>query len=359
MAVDRPAPPDKRSLQLSRSTIFPLVGGRSAWSQEHLLPIVGTILVGLALIVLLGADQGTDDDKIQQARVVFWIIGIYIAFLVNCYAYEMCSRARPWWLITAVAAATALLIGTPVWHYWAYLFYEVIPAARWQKATSVAVQLCGWFFGTGLAEEGFKALPLVVLALVGAGLAVLAGHTKGRLSALLAGIQRRVSLSEPLDGIVLGVASGTGFFLIETMGQYVPATMKEIKDVGMQAFEGLLVLLARGLPDLAEHSAWSGLFGYFIGLSVLRPGMAIVLLPLGWASAAALHAGWDGINAVTSSGPLILLAWLFLAVLSYALLAGAIFKAREISPTRAASPATARDTIPAPAPAPATEAKPT
>jgi RsiW-degrading membrane proteinase PrsW (M82 family) len=95
-----------------------------------------------------------------------------------------------------------------------------------------------------------------------------------------------------------------------------------------------VLLLGRGLPDIAEHSAWAGMFGYFIGLAVLRPSMAYILIPLGWLSAAALHAGWDAIDVVTNNGIVILGFWIFVGLLSYALLAGAIFKAREISPRR-------------------------
>ena len=65
---------------------------------------------------------------------------------------------------------------------------------------------------------------------------------------------------------------------------------------------------------------------------MLRPGRAIFLIPLGWLSAAGLHATWDGADSATQNGLIILAVWIFVAVLSYALLAGAIFKAREISP---------------------------
>ena len=149
-----------------------------------------------------------------------------------------------------------------------------------------------------------------------------------------AGFGKRFGLLEPLDGIVMGVASGSGFFIAETLVQYVPGAMKQVKYPGSQAFDGLVLLLGRGLPDIAEHSAWAGLFGYFIGLAALRPNMAYILVPLGWLSAAALHAGWDAIDVVTSNGIVILSFWVFVGLLSYALLAGAIFKAREISPRR-------------------------
>jgi RsiW-degrading membrane proteinase PrsW (M82 family) len=150
-------------------------------------------------------------------------------------------------------------------------------------------------------------------------------------------MKKRFAISEPLDGILLGVASGTGFFLVETLIVYVPQTMRAGKYAGTQAFEGLELLLARGLPNLAGHSAYAGLFGYFIGLSTMRPRAAIFLLPLGWFSAAALHGAWDGVDYVAGVNIVSLVIQLAIAIFSYLLLGGAIFRAREISPSLAAA----------------------
>jgi RsiW-degrading membrane proteinase PrsW (M82 family) len=90
-------------------------------------------------------------------------------------------------------------------------------------------------------------------------------------------------------------------------------------------------LLARGLPELTAHSAYSGLFGYFIGLAVLRPGMAAVLIPIGWLVAAVLHGAWDAASDLIDSVLISVPIHVAIGVLSYALLAGTIFKARDIS----------------------------
>lgn len=336
-------PSGDHPFQISRSMMFPLLGGRSTWKQEHLLPIFVTLVVGIALfgipypwpqLVINGKPAAAETNAAWQ---VFSIIGIYIAFMVNYYINQMCGRARPGWMLAVVAVSTFLLLATRFWAYWYAIFYFVIPGHALQKSSDAVAQLAGYFFGTGLCEEGFKALPLFALALLGGWLAHLSRRAKGRLSARLVGLRKRICLCEPLDGIVFGVASGSGFFLSETLGQYVPKAMSAVKYPSGQAFDGLVLLLARGLPDLTQHSAWAGLFGYFIGLSVLQPRMAIVLVPLGWFSAAALHAGWDGIGAVTDNGIVIVVFWTLLGLLSYALLAGAIFKARDISPRLALS----------------------
>jgi RsiW-degrading membrane proteinase PrsW (M82 family) len=156
---------------------------------------------------------------------------------------------------------------------------------------------------------------------------------RGRLSALLSGVAEHFGLREPLDGIVLGAASGSGFFFYETLVQYVPSVIDNAKYPADRSFDGLVVLLAHGLPELTAHSAYTGLFGYFIGLAVLWPGMAVFLIPLGWLSAAVLHGAWDATGDLVDSALIGVPVRLIIGVLSYALLAGAIFKARDISPS--------------------------
>ncbi len=335
MTTPQPAPSGESGFQLSRSAVFPLVGNRSTWAQEHLLPVLATIVVALALMVMFDP-AATGKDRTAQAWRMYVALAVYIAFITNYYINQMCGRPKRLWALAAVAFLTAILLGTPLWDAWYYFFYTVIPGAELEKSASIVQNFAGFFFATGLGEEGFKALPLLALASIGAMLAWFCRHAKGRCGRLSAFLNRQLGLREPRDGIVFGVASGAGFFISETLGEYVPQIMSKAKYAGDQAFDGMVVLLSRGLPDMVEHSAWAGLFGYFIGLSVLRPGRAFLLLPLGWLSAAALHGAWDGFAAL-DNGAVVLGAWLTIGVLSYALLAGAIFKAREISPAGAAS----------------------
>jgi RsiW-degrading membrane proteinase PrsW (M82 family) len=319
--------------------VFPLVGGRSTWKQEHLFAIIATIVVSLVFLGLLQPDA-TGADQIQQAWVLYWTIALYIAVMINTYIYYMCEGAAPWWLIVGVAALTFMLLGGPVhvggWllNSWSYLFYVLIPGQSLEQSSNPVAIIVGNIVGTGLSEEGLKAMPLLVLIVLGAGLAFLGRHAPGRLGTVLARLAKHLRISGPLDGIVLGVASGTGFFLKETLQEYVPHTMNSVKDAGSQAFDGLVLLLGRALPTLTCHSAYSGLFGYFIGLSVLRPKMAIYLLPIGYLSAAALHGAWDATTSIFHNGFVIVGIFLFLALLGYALLGGAIFKAREIPLSR-------------------------
>ena len=78
----------------------------------------------------------------------------------------------------------------------------------------------------------------------------------------------------------------------------------------------------------AAHMAESGFWGYFIGLSALKPRKRWPILGVGYFSASALHALWNASGAAS----VLLLA--LVGVLSYAFLVAAILKARALSPNR-------------------------
>jgi RsiW-degrading membrane proteinase PrsW (M82 family) len=342
MATSEPSKPTETKFKLSLNVVFPLLGDRSTWSHEHLLPIFVSLIVALMLMavpfpgfhLMMGGKPAP--PGINEAWQVFSILAIYIAFIINYYINQMCGRARSGLLQALVSLITFWLLTSRLWDYWYDLFYSVIPAQNLENSSNALAVIAGNILGTGLGEEGFKALPLMGLAVVSVAFAFLSRRTGGRLSALLSGVTEHFGLREPLDGIVLGAASGSGFFIYETLVQYVPQVLDKAKGSANGAFDGLVLLLARGLPELTAHSAYSGLFGYFIGLSVLRPGMAVFLIPLGWLSAAALHGAWDAANDLVNSALIGVPVHVVIGVLSYALLAGAIFKARDISPSFAA-----------------------
>ncbi len=309
MATPPPLPPGEAQFKLTRSEIFPLVGGRSTWKQEHLLPIFVTLIVGIALFAVpFPWPQLTSNGKpvpveINEAWQVYFD-SRPLHRLHSDLLHQSDVRPRQTRHAARVGRAVHVPdVGQPVLESLVRAVLQCDSGGRSGKNPTISWRSSpGTLFGTGLCEEGFKAWPLFLLVLVGAGLGFLSRRSKGRLSRVFARARGRYGLCEPLNGIVLGVASGGGFFIAETLGQYLPNAMNAEKYAGSQAFNGLVLLLARGLPELAEHSAWCGLFGYFIGLSVLQPRMAVFLLPLGWLSAAALHGAWDGIGAVTSSG---------------------------------------------------------
>jgi hypothetical protein len=52
MATGQPNKPTETRLKLSLNIVFPLLGGRSTWSHEHLLPIFVSLIVALMLMAV-------------------------------------------------------------------------------------------------------------------------------------------------------------------------------------------------------------------------------------------------------------------------------------------------------------------
>ena len=168
------------------------------------------------------------------------------------------------------------------------------------------------FFGAGLLEEFLKSLP------------ILGFYFLGRI--LRSPRRERVGVWEPLDGILIGSASAVGFTLFETLLDYVPRTL-----ASHGALAGLQLLIPRILGEVAGHMAYTGYFGYFIGLSVLKPGNAKRTLAVGYFTASTIHTLW---NSMTYFGSVGILLLVLIGVTSYAFLAAAILKARALSPSR-------------------------
>jgi len=244
MATDQPNKPTETRFKLSLNVVFPLLGGRSTWSHEHLLPIFVSLIVALMLAavpfprvhITMGGKPAP--PEINEAWQVYSIVAIYIAFIINYYINQMSGRARSGLLQALVSFITVWLLTSRFWDYWYDFFYFVIPAQNLEKSSNALAVIAGNVLGTGLCEEGFKALPLMGLALVSVAFAFLSGRTRGRLSALLSGVTEHFGLREPLDGIVLGAASGSGFFIYETLVRYVPQVFDKAKDQANGAFNG-------------------------------------------------------------------------------------------------------------------------
>jgi hypothetical protein len=177
-------------------------------------------------------------------------------------------------------------------------------------------------------------------------------------------LRKYFKIEEPLDGIVYGAAAGGGFALMETVGQYVSHSLVAFWErFGLRLLEispkseiwdhirhldiktatilinqgialigpspGVQLLIPRTLDNAFGHMAYSGYFGYFIGMAVLKPERRWRILFMGLCSAAFPHALWDTIPGDQTVVETVC------ALLSYGLLAAAILKAREISPNRA------------------------
>ncbi|MEB3225426.1 MAG: PrsW family glutamic-type intramembrane protease [Synechococcus sp.] len=300
-------PPVNPNSNLTLSQLFPIAGtGKDLSRKAYLVPGIFTVV----FVVLMFATIG-------EPGLFNLLLGTYIAGAAYYYIYQLCGKRKAWWVIIGAGFLTALMLVTPVVSLFIFVFRGILPGNISDNAGLIQLFI-GMFFGAGLMEEILKAIPIFVAMSLGNNFA----------------LQRRerIGVTEPLDGILLGTASAVGFTLIETLGQYVPNIVNEVSlqvDAGTGELLGLQLLIPRVLGSVAGHMAYSGYFGYFIGLSVLKPSKRWTILIVGCLTSALIHALWNTVGAFSS----LLLA--VVGVVSYAFLAAAILKARALSPTRA------------------------
>ena len=362
--------PGGAMLQSETPTHSQLVPLLTKWQdvgkKSELGPIVVTILVVLLLFVMQNGDlvtydfQFVEDGKTLGGTIyTSWYLVTVCAFLMFLSLFfirKVAGKAKSWALLTAVMVFTGYLLylfQTEHAFLFLYKFFHITVAGGEVKNNdSITQTFVKHFLGTGFFEETFKAMPVLALAIA-----------SGFMPPM---VRAKFGIEEPLDGILLGAASGGGFAFAETIGQYLPNSLiqqwqvgaaetlyhiqasdqalnkffnslnaKQMAVVTVQGMQmlgwkpALALLLPRSLGEAFGHMAYAGCFGYFIGLAVMKPQQRIKILAIGLVSASLLHALWDTLADASD----VLLG--VVAILSYMVLAAGILKAREISPNRA------------------------
>jgi len=367
--------PGGAMVQTSLPTKSQLIPVLSKWGELGNKSQLGPVMVTIVAFFLM---LFTADGEPYHLPGVGWrnwwtsnfliVVAVYLTLVSMYFIYRLVGKEKPWWVLLAGCFLTGYciwLMDTQGAFLWMYEFFHYTLAGGEPNSNLPFLQLfVRHFLGTGFFEELFKAMPLLALLLLA--------------KYLPPSLREKLEIKEPLDGILLGAACGAGFAIMETLGQYVSrdlvnqwlwfalrhvqglnpqqaqdwlvAHMAALRDprvsqaIKQQAFQQIaqamaagrsLLGFAPGLPglivrsiDLATgHMAYSGYFGYFIGLSVLRPHKRWQILGIGLVSASIPHALWDSLDSI----PLQVLV----AAGSYAILAAAILKAREMSPNRA------------------------
>ena len=290
----------------SLSQLIPIIStGKDLRHKAYLIPGIITVIA----VVLMFAAQGSTS--------FFVILATYLAGAGFYFIYRLCGKKKPWWVLLASTLCCMIILITPLSRPFFFVFRAILPgdiSFIRDEASDIGFPefFIRMFFGAGLLEEFLKSLP------------IFAFYFLGRL--LKSPRRERVGVWEPLDGILIGSASAVGFTLFETLLDYVPRALDSHGPLA-----GLQLLIPRILGEVAGHMAYTGYFGYFIGLSVLKPGNAKRTLIIGYLTASTIHALW---NSMTYFGSVGILLLVIIGVTSYAFLAAAILKARVLSPSR-------------------------
>ena len=293
---------------LHLSYILPIVSkNNQLLAKGFLVPGIFTVIFVIGLFSSLG-----DFETFSS------LLAIYLGGLGYYFIYHLCGKNKPWWLLLLIVISQIILLVSPIWLIIAIAFRDILPGDVFNLPEDAGFfsHLITNFFGAGLAEELAKAIPVFILM--------------GISKKLKSPWRERIGVTEPLDGIVMVAASGLGFTLLETLGQYVPYIIEQTRDLSI----GLQLLIPRIIGSVFGHMAYSGYFGYFIGLAMLKPSKRWQLLAIGWLTASALHGLWN------ASGVLSLYVNAIAGILAYIFLVAAILKARQLSPTRSQNFAT-------------------
>lgn len=315
------------SSSLSFSQLVPVSGDRQVlMSKGFLIP---GALTAVLVAVLLFAMSLNDKNPRASFGIYSTALGAYLGLAGLYFVYRLCGKEKPWWVLAGVAAFTWLglatqIIFTPV----ALVFRHLLPGNP-VDGEPLVPSFIHYLFGAGFCEEFYKSIPVFICLFLG--------------RRLLPPKREQIGVWEPLDGILLGAASALGFTMAETLGQYVPNLVGQAINgstdpnviIAAQGL-GLELMIPRIIGEISGHLAYAGYFGYFIGLSALKPKHRWKILGVGYVSAALCHALWD----TTCGLPGGVLFMVILGIVCFAFLVAAILKARQLSPNRAQNFAT-------------------
>jgi RsiW-degrading membrane proteinase PrsW (M82 family) len=227
---------------------------------------LAVLVVGLALFALVYQTL----IQTQNLNYVPAMILLGAAVMPATFVTYVASRDGRWRVPASVVAGTALFGGVLGTVVAGRLEYDTLRALGTVPVIAV-----------GLAEEGAKLLvPIMMVFLL------------PRLPAYRQRLGGRPAL-DPADGVIIGVAVGMGFAVLETMGY---AFVAIVTHGGIGGVEELLFI--RGLLSPVGHAAWTGLTSAALwrwAAGERHGARNFILLFL---LAAALHATWDGAGSL-------------------------------------------------------------
>ncbi len=316
------APVPRDHADASMSELMPF---RSSKIKLWKSPLFYLLLIAGGASVLMfgmgGAIIGSPNAQGFGAYMAFVILTVFVILLMlqmSIYAYARSDRSIWPFMIAYVVVCVQMM--TPIIQPYFFVFRKLLPGdIQITEQTPFLTAFVSMWFGAGMMEELLKGVPI----LLGAWLAVNAAkHPQWTSKPWF----RLLQVRGPLDGVLMGAFAGAAFIFIETATQYVPMTAMNVakqSDYGTGLAAGLLLLVPRVIGG-ASHIAYSIIFGYFIGLGVIRPRQFWKLVGIGYLASCLIHALWNSVGQISP-----MLYWV--VSLAGAIIAGAmILKARQI-----------------------------
>jgi RsiW-degrading membrane proteinase PrsW (M82 family) len=281
-------------------------------------------IAGAASVMMFGLGgsilANPNQQGFAQYQLFIMLTVFVILFMIQVVIYASARTTRPIWPFMIAYAVTVVQMVTPIFNVWDFLFRKLLPGSINMTAQTTFIQaFIGMWFGAGMCEELLKAVPI----LLGAWLTVQAVNKPEWRSKVWF---KLLQVRGPLDGVLMGAFSGAAFIMVETATGYVPSTALQTANesgYGTGLAAGLLLLVPRVVGG-ASHIAYSMIFGYFIGLGVIRPRQFWKLIGIGYLSSALIHTLWNSVGTISP-----LLYWVI--SIGGAVLAGAaLLKARHL-----------------------------
>lgn len=235
-----------------------------------------------------------DAEFLSYLKSFSLIMTFVIVAMLQTMMFFYTRTDRPFLHFWFPFVVVSVMLATPLGAPYFYVFRNLWPFWNMEAKGFIPVFL-SMFSGAGLCEELMKATPVLFGAWLG---------FRAKSDPVLAAnkLASFVTVRGPLDGALLGIFAGGGFTFIETGIEYVPSTMMRIfqgtQNTGMGVAAAFMLLIPRALGAAIGHMAYAGIFGYFIGLAVLRPKSMVKLLVIGWVSSSTIHGLWNSVGEI-------------------------------------------------------------
>ncbi len=323
--------------QASMSELIPFSSKKINLLRSPLTIFLLLAAVLAPLIIVMADSLGqarTVPDALKTFIYISFAAVFFVVFTIGLLIYFYARPGRPllpyfWGFLIVFLLMIPSVFGIPFVLDLFILLFRALPGTDpflLTQTSGVPATFFAHFVGAGLMEEAFKAIPI----LIGFAIALRLRRRPGPPSTMA----NFLAIRGPLDGVLLGVFAGAAFILVETAGQYLPGTAmrvaQETRSLEAGLAQALLLYFPRVIGGAVGHIAYSAIFGYFIGLALLRRKQMVPLILGGWLLSSWLHALWNTAGTIDPSGYFFFVA----AAIKALFLIGVVLKARQLHVSR-------------------------